>query len=86
MIGRRTTTLCERTVAVDKSIKRMEDSKSLPTLAAETMAIGSGHPRECLEEEGGGVKSRIALMSMRGLDEEKSSKPVPVTSVFGPMR
>ena len=55
-------------------------------LAPETMAVGSGHPRESLEEEGGGVKSRIALMSMRGLDEEKPSKPAPVTSVFEPMR
>ena len=85
-IERRTTTLHERTVAMDKSAKRMDDSTSLPTLAPETKAVGSRYPRESPEEEGGSVKSRISLMSMRGMDEGKPSKSGPVTSVFGPMR
>ena len=79
-------TLRERTVAIDKSAKRKDDSTSLPALAPETMAVGPERPRESLEEEGGGVNSRISLMSMRGMDEEKPSKPVPATSVFGPIR
>ena len=49
------------------------------------MAVGSGYPCESLEEEDSGVKSRIALMTMRGKDDEKPSKPVLETSVFGPM-
>ena len=72
-IGRKKATYCEGPLAMDKSAKMKDDSTSLPTLAPETMAVGSGHPRESLEEEGGGVKSRIALLSMRGLDEEKTS-------------
>ena len=71
---------------MDKSVNRKDDSTRLPTLAPETMAVGPERPRESLEEEGGGAKPRIALMSMRGKDEEKPSKPVPVTSVFGPIR
>ena len=55
-------------------------------LAPETMAVGSGHPRESLEEEGGGAKSRIALMSIHKMDGEKPSKPIVETSVFGPVR
>ena len=53
---RRTATLRERTMAIDKSAKRKDDSTSLPTLAPETMAVGSRYPRESLEEEGGGAK------------------------------
>ena len=71
---------------MDKSAKRKDDSTSLPTLAPKTMTVGSRHPCESLEEEGGGVKSRIALMSIRGKDGEKPSKPIPETSVFGPVR
>ena len=71
---------------MDKSAKRKDDSTSLPALAPETMVVGSRYPRESLEEEGGGAKPRIALMSRRGKDEEKASKPVPVTSVLGPIR
>ena len=70
---------------MDKSANNEDDSTSFPTLAPETMAVGSEYPRESLEEEGG-EKSRKALLSMRGKDEEKPSKPVPVTSVSGPMR
>ena len=81
-IERRTTTLRERTVAMDKSAKRKDDSTSLPTLAPETMAVGSRYPRESLEEEGGDAKPRIALMSRRGKDEEKPFEPVPVTSIL----
>ena len=43
------------------------------------------YPRESLEEEGGGVKSRTALILMRRKDEAKPSEPVPVASVSGPM-
>ena len=71
---------------MDKSANKEDDSTSLPMLAPETMAVGSGYPRESLEEEGGGVKSRKALISMRGKDKGTPSKPVPVTSVSGPMR
>ena len=49
------------------------------------MVVGSEHPRESQEEEGGSVKSRIALMSIRGNDREKPSKPIPETLVFGPV-
>ena len=70
---------------MDKSAKRKDDSTSLPTLAPETMAVGPERPRESLEEEGGGAKPRIALVSMRGKDEEKPSKPVLGISVFGPI-
>ena len=75
-------TLCERTVAMDKTAKRKDNSMTLPTLALETMAVRFGRPRESLEEEGSGAKPRIAPMSMRGMDEERPSKPVPVTSIF----
>ena len=37
-------------------------------------------------KEGSGVKSRKALIPMRGKDEAKPSKPVPVTSMPAPMR
>ena len=71
---------------MDKSANTEDDSTSLPTLAPEKMEVGSEYPRESLEEEGVDIKSRRALISMRGKDEEKPSKPVPVTSVSGPMR
>ena len=32
------------------------------------------------------MKSRIALMSLRRKDKENPSKPIPETSIFGPMR
>ena len=86
VIGKKIATDHEEPVAMDKSVNRKGDSTRLPTLAPETMAVGPERPRESLEEEGGGVNSRISLMSMRGMDEEKPSKPVPATSVFGPMR
>ena len=44
VIERRTATLRERTVAMDKSAKRKDDSTSLPTLFPETMAVGSRYP------------------------------------------
>ena len=71
---------------MDKSANSEGDSTSLPALASETMTVGSEYPRESLEEEGSGVESRRALISMRGKDEEKTSQSVPVTSVSGPMR
>ena len=73
-------------MATDKSANSEDDSTSLPALASEMMTVGSEYPRESLEEEGGGVKSRRALISTRGKDEAKPSEPVPVTSVSGPMR
>ena len=60
-IGRRTATLREEPVAMDRSAKGKENSTSLPTLAPETMTVGARYPHESLEEEDGGVKSRIAL-------------------------
>ena len=70
---------------MDKSMEKKDGSTRFPTLRPETMTVGSENPRESLEE-GGGVKSRIALMSIRGKDVEKPSKPIPETSVFGPVR
>ena len=55
-------------------------------LASKIRTVGSEYPRESLEEEGGGVKSRRALIPTRGKDEAKPSKPVPVASMPAPMR
>ena len=71
---------------MDKIVKKKDNSTHFPTLSPETMAVVPERPREILEEEGGGVKSRNALMSMRGRNKEEPSKPIPKTSVFGPVR
>ena len=70
---------------MDKSEEKKDGSMRFPTLAPETMVLGSEHPRESLEEEGGGAKSRISLMSICGRDGEEPSKPIPETSVYGPV-
>ena len=70
---------------MDKSMKKKDDSTHFPTLAPETMAVRPERPRESQEEEGDNVKSRIALMSIRGRNGEKPSKPIPETSVFRPV-
>ena len=49
------------------------------------MVVGSEYPRESLDEEGGGVKSRIALMSVRERSGQEPSEPISEKSAFGPM-
>ena len=71
---------------MDKSANSEDDSTSLPALASEMMTVGFEYLRESLEEEGGGVKSRGALISTRGKDETMPSESVPVTSMPEPMR
>ena len=70
---------------MDKSVKKKDDSTRFPTLAPETMVVGSEHPRESQEEEGGGGRPRFTLMSIRGREGEEPSKTIPETSVFGPL-
>ena len=57
-IRRKTSTHREEPLAMDKSVKKKDDSTRFPTLAPETMVVGSEYPRESLKEEGGGEKSR----------------------------
>ena len=71
---------------MDKSANSGGDSTRLPVLASKIRTVGSEYPRESLEEERGGVKSRRALVSTSGKDEAKPSEPVPVTSKPAPMR
>ena len=85
-IGRRTTTYREEPLAMDKSVKKKDDSTRFPTLAPETMAVGSEHPRESLEEEGGNMKSRIVVMSVRERSGQEPSEPISENSAFGPVR
>ena len=56
---------------MDKSKKKKDDSTRFSTLSPETMAVGPERPRESLEEKGGGVKTRIAQMSIHGRNREE---------------
>ena len=85
-IGRKTATDHEEPVAMDKSVKRKEDSTRLPTLAPETMAVGPERPRESQEEEGSGVRSRIADATICGRNGQVRSEPIPENSALGPLR
>ena len=72
---------------MDKSVKKKDDSTRFPTLAPETMAVRYEHPRESLEEEGGGgVKSRMAPMSVHRRSGQEPSESILENSTFGPVR
>ena len=68
---RKTATYREEPLAMDKSKKKKDDSTRFSTLSPETMAVGPERPRESLEEKGGGVKTRIAQMSIHGRNREE---------------
>ena len=62
MIERKTATCREEPLDMDKSVKKKDASTHFPTLTPGVMEVGPEHPCESLEEEGGGMKSRIALI------------------------
>ena len=66
---------------MDKNVKKKDNSTRFPTLAPEMMAIGPERPLESLEEEGGGVRPRIAQMSIHGRNKQKPSDPILGNSV-----
>ena len=49
------------------------------------MEVKTERPQESLEEGDGGVRPRIAQLSIRGRNGEEPSKPIPETSVLGPL-
>ena len=71
---------------MDKSVKKKDDSTGFPTLAPKTMDVGPERPRESLEEEGSGMRSRIAQMTIHGRNRQEPTKPIPENSAFWLLR
>ena len=84
-IERKTATYREEPVAMDKRVKKKYDSTLFPILAPETMAVGPERPRESREEEGGGVRPRIADAMICGRNGQEPSIPIPENSALGPV-
>ena len=53
---------------------------------AEIIAVGPERPRESQEEEGGGVRPRIADAMIHGRNGQEPSEPISESSAFGPLR
>ena len=83
-IGRKTVTYRKEPVAMDKSVKKSDDSMRFPTLTPETMVVGPERPREPLEEEDGGVKTSVTRTREASQSETTDSEVrIPDRSQIG---
>ena len=69
---------------MDKGGKWKDVSTHLPTLAPEIKAVRLERPHESQEEEGCGVRPRIADATIRGRNGQVPSELIPENSALGP--